>query len=103
MIKNTFYNESLIIEKSKDDNFTLKTTNIYLHSKYSPKKESDKIANNFKEKKLNTVILLGFGLGYKFESFKLLFPNIKIIGIDFSREFGLRRRNHHIQTGDNRH
>ncbi|MBM7606237.1 hypothetical protein JOC75_004285 [Metabacillus crassostreae] len=60
-IENNF---NIEIEESKSENVkTIKIMNYYLHSKYKPLLEAEKIANS-SYKKNHLHILFGFGLGY---------------------------------------
>lgn len=54
---------------SKSGDITLKYRNIYLHSKYSPKKEAERFVNeNYNLASIQ--ILLGYGAGYIYEELK---------------------------------
>lgn len=61
-----FKNELYPVEKSKNENMTLKINNIYLHSKYDPVKEAVRIIDLLlnEREEFDVIILYGCGLGY---------------------------------------
>jgi hypothetical protein len=69
-LKHNALNPEFSIEKSRDGNDTLKLNNLYVHSKYSPVKESEKQLEKF-YKKEHLHIMIGFGLGYLAEQLAL--------------------------------
>jgi hypothetical protein len=65
------------IEITRNGEKTLNINNLYIHSRYSPIKEAEKIATNMEEHDL--FIFAGFGLGYVVEKITNKFPDSKII------------------------
>ncbi|NLJ87382.1 MAG: motility associated factor glycosyltransferase family protein [Epulopiscium sp.] len=62
-------NSNVVLEKTKDDNYTVKlkylTRELYLHSKYSPIKEAKRFVEKIEDYNIKTVfIIYGMGLGY---------------------------------------
>ncbi|MFJ8261831.1 motility associated factor glycosyltransferase family protein [Rummeliibacillus sp. NPDC094406] len=76
------YTDLIEPEVAKTGDFTLKYKNVYLHSKYNPKRE----AQQFIEKHYNNAsvqILIGYGAGYIYKALqKRIDKNEKIIVID---------------------
>lgn len=67
-----------IVEQAKNGQKTLKVNNVYVYSKYNPKRE----VANFIMKELDSdnkkVILVGLGLGYHIEEILNQFPHIEV-------------------------
>lgn len=62
-------NSNAILEKTKDDNYTIKINDfnreIYIHSKYSPIKDGERFVQKLSAYNIKTVfIVYGMGLGY---------------------------------------
>ncbi|NLK96804.1 MAG: motility associated factor glycosyltransferase family protein [Epulopiscium sp.] len=62
-------NSNAVLEKTKDDNYTIKINDfnreIYIHSKYSPIKEGERFVQKLSAYNIKTVfIVYGMGLGY---------------------------------------
>ncbi len=75
-------NNSLIIEASKSKHPTLKCDNVYLHSKYNPVNEGQKLAENLDLTGKKTVIVFGMGLGYHI--MPLLDSHLNILIIEYN-------------------
>jgi hypothetical protein len=73
--------ENLIVEKSKNNLLTLKKDGKYIHSKYDPLKEAEKIINDYSKEIENYeyIFFYGVGLGYHIENFIKKYPEKKII------------------------
>lgn len=75
-------NKLVIEELSKSGDITLKYQNIYLHSKYFPKKEAERFVRE-QYRSASVQILLGYGAGYIYEELeKNLTEYEKIIVVD---------------------
>ncbi len=68
-------NKLIPVELTKNNNYTLKYKNIYLHSKYNPVVEANKIIHSYKFQNNSIVILLGLGLGYILKELTENHPN----------------------------
>lgn len=74
-------NSNVTVTTAKSGNPTAKFKkddyDVYLHSKYDPIKESERILNKYKQDlfKYNYVIIFGLGLGYHVETIVREFPN----------------------------
>lgn len=69
-----------LVEISKDEDFTLKLNNIYLYSKYHPKKDVNTFIDNIINKKNEhqQFILFGLGLGYHAEALLKIRPEATV-------------------------
>ncbi len=72
------------IEETRRDK-TIKLNNQYIHSKYDPTKESEKLVKNIKQD-IDTVIIFGVGLFYIPQYIVKTLPSLKIIIIEPSFE-----------------
>ncbi len=73
--------------KTKDNNYTVNINNIFIHSKYSPLKEAEKLILN-KISNTTTVVVIGPALGYLYKILEIIHPTITVIGIPLSKELG---------------
>jgi len=73
--------ENLIVEKSKNNLLTIKKDGKYIHSKYDPLKEAEKIISDYSKEIENYeyIFFYGVGLGYHIENFIKKYPEKKII------------------------
>lgn len=112
-------NSNAVLEKTKDDNYTIKikdsSREVYIHSKYSPIKEAERFVQKLKDYNIKTVfIVYGMGLGYHIlELIKYLHKENPLIIIEpnegvLSKAFSiydwtplLRRDKTYIFTGTN--
>ncbi|HQD50401.1 MAG TPA: DUF115 domain-containing protein [Defluviitaleaceae bacterium] len=120
IIKNFTDTSNLLLEKTKDDCYTLKLKyldrELYLHSKYSPIKEAERFVEKIKDFNIKTVfIIYGMGLGYHIlELMKYLHEENSLIIIEpneevLSKAFSvfdwtklLNRKKTHLFTGTDR-
>ncbi|MBN2616750.1 MAG: motility associated factor glycosyltransferase family protein [Spirochaetales bacterium] len=74
----------MLVSTAKSGELTAQINNNYIHSKYDPVKEADKVSENLKKSDL--FVLGGFGLGYQCQSIIKHFPNSLIVVYDPSLE-----------------
>ena len=86
IVKNEFSGNDLlepIIEETRSHELTIKAVtqnqSIYIHSKYNPLKEAERIIQNYSSNISNDthVMFYGIGLGYQIEYFTKVFPDTK--------------------------
>lgn len=81
-ILNKIDNEDVEVLKCKNNQFTLKENNLFLHSLYNPQREADKIIEECNNKNFDAAFFYGFGLGYTLHSFVKKFPNKYLVIVE---------------------
>lgn len=76
------------LTRDNSPNFKVSTNDlsIYLHSNYSPEKEAETLIRTFDVETKDTLIILGFGLGYHLKKIARLYPNKNKLVIEPSLE-----------------
>lgn len=73
---------------TKEDNYTLgiiiNNNIVSIHSSYFPEKEASQLVTTF-QPQYNTIIILGFGLGYHVKALRSKFPDHRIICIEVDK------------------
>lgn len=69
-----------IVEKAKNEQYTLKLNDIYLYSKYNPKKDVERFMHNEVDFSKKKFIVVGLGLGYHLE---FLLKNIENVEVQY--------------------
>lgn len=69
-----------IVEKAKNEQYTLKLNDIYLYSKYNPKKDVERFMHNEVDFSKKKFIVVGLGLGYHLE---FLLNNIENVEVQY--------------------
>jgi len=69
-VYNKMQNDLYHVEKTRDNNYTLRLDNIYYHSRYDPIKETDRIVEILLKENddLDILVIFGSGLGYLIRS-----------------------------------
>jgi spore maturation protein CgeB len=86
--KKVIFNDvSLKLYETKDTSFSslsicIENKETLLHSKIHPILEAQKIVDNFDINNANTIIIIGFGLGYVAKAFRDKYPNKKLLLIE---------------------
>ena len=81
------------MKKTKDNNLTLKYDNIYLHSKYNPIREAERLIDKKQLENSSCVLILGIGIGYHIDYIRKLNNNIKIFGIELDQSLSIYSKN----------
>lgn len=74
--------DDLVLEEGKNGTVTAKYNGLLLHSKYNPVKEAETLISSFDPKNHDTVIFLGFGLGYGPIEFAKKHPDATMILVE---------------------
>lgn len=69
----------IIVEPAKSDDLTLQVKGKYIHSKYQPKLESEKLLDKLSIKGTQPVLFFGVGLGYHIEVFMKQNPGTRVV------------------------
>ena len=74
--------DDLVLEEGRNGTVTAKYNGLLLHSKYNPVKEAETLISSFDPKIHDTVIFLGFGLGYGPIEFAKKHPDATMILVE---------------------